>query len=250
MVKDKSFDFRRPLFLSVAAIIFCALLFLMVKNAVTRSTYFNIKKIVVRGSFKMEGLRYLLGENLLGIDFKNVEKRILFDYPALEKIRISRTFPDTLTIDIKARMPVAKLRLKKPYFIDSDGAILDLPFEEQNNGLPEITGLENKILNYHNIKREYLNIALTLIREYSKIKISKEYKIENINLAFPTQTFFTIKADPAGLDDKEAIKVIIGKEDIAKRLKTLSILLSKIKSNLSNIKYIDLRFKDPVTGKN
>ena len=72
MVKAKSFAFRRPLFSTVAAIIFCALLFFMVKNAVIKSAYFNIKKIVVRGSFKMEGLRYLLGENLLSINFKNV----------------------------------------------------------------------------------------------------------------------------------------------------------------------------------
>lgn len=237
-------------FLSVAVL--CVLLFSLSAKFLTTSSYFNIKKIMIKGGIKIEPPRYLLGKNLLSIDLKGIEKKVFFDYPALERVEISRVLPDTLLVGIKARIPVAKLRLRKPYFIDLRGAVLDLSFEETGAALPEIVGLEHKFLNPQGIKSEYLNIALTLITEYSKIDFSKDCPIKDINLSDLSQVFFTIRlnSSEAGSTGKDMgfIKVIIGKDDIVKRMKTLAVLLSKIKSNLNSIKYIDLRFKDPVTG--
>ncbi|MDP1853358.1 MAG: hypothetical protein Q8L26_04065 [Candidatus Omnitrophota bacterium] len=251
MAKNR-FHFLRSLVLFLSAVALCILLFFLLTRFLTASSYFDIKKIMIKGGIKIDPLRYLLGENLLSIDLKSVEKKVFFDYPALERVEISRVLPDTLIIGIKARIPVAKLRLRKPYFIDLGGAVLDLPFEETGAGFPEIVGLEHKFLNPQGIKKEYLNIALTLITEYSKIDFSKDYPIKDINLSDLSQVFFTIglNSHKVASTDKDTgiIKVIIGKDDIVKKIKTLAVLLSKIKSNLGSVKYIDLRFKDPVTG--
>lgn len=251
MAKNR-FHFLGPLVLFLSAVTLGILLFFLLARFLTTSSYFNIRKIMIKGGIKIDAPRYLLGKNLLGIDLKGVEKKVFFDYPALDRVEISRALPDTLIIAIKARVPVAKLRLRKPYFIDAGGAILDLPFEETGTGLPEIIGLEHKFLNPQSIKNGYLNIALTLIGEYSKIDFSKDYPIKVINLSDVSQVFFTIGLNShkvAGTDkDIGTIKVIIGKSDIVKKLKTLAVLLPKIKSNLGSIKYIDLRFKDPLTG--
>lgn len=251
MQKNIFFSFSRFFILAIAVLLFCAFLFFWIDKSVTTSGYFNIKKIVIKGRFKIEPPRFILGKNLLSVDLKSIEKKLFFDYPTLEKIKITRSLPDTLVIDIKARVPIAKLRLKKTYLIDNQGAIIELPIDEKT-ALPEIIGLENKIVNSKNTNKDSLNIALTLLKEYSKIETFKDYPIEAINLSDLSQAYFTFGLNFTNIKDGRAkngsIKVIIGKENIIKRLKVLSSLLAKIKSNLTNISYIDLRFEDPVTG--
>ena len=47
----------------------------------------------------------------------------------------------------------------------------------------------------------------------------------------------------------DTLKVIVDDKDIERKLKILKVLLAKTKSEFGNLRYIDLRFKEPVVGK-
>lgn len=275
MLKIKLPHFKKYLILLLLAIIFCIVAVLLIKKAIYESSYFNIKNIVIEGTSGIESHRDLLGKNLFSVDLKRIEKRLLFEYPRLRNIEVIRSLPDTLIINIEKRLPVAKLKLNLPsigkerlYFIDNEATVLDLPYDKKYKSLPEVLGLKNKIRNPEvgkRIKEDDLDVALAILREYKKTEDFRQYAIESLDVSDLSETSFEIRQDFANTPHKKRnkniargmpritrgmlrIKIIIGKDKISQRLEMLSSLLSKIKSNLKDIRYIDLRFEDPVAG--
>ena len=142
----------------------------------------------------------------------------------------------------------------------SEAVILEMPLIEKYEKLPEIIGVKDKIKIFYigqKLKNDDLNVALNILRAYNVTDNLRIYPIEHIDIADSSGIFFKIRVSPFSPSkvsparasrNKLRIKIIIGKDEIEKRIKILSSLLPKIRSNLKKIKYIDLRFQDPVTG--
>lgn len=248
MLNIKLSHFKKPLILLLLVMVISITSIYLIKKAIVKSSYFNIKRIVLTGASDIEPPQDLLGKNLFSIDLQQVQKRLMFDYPELRDVEISRSLPSVLVIDIEPRLPIAKLKLygkTKFYFIDKEATILGLLDQKQYATLPEISGVGRKVKNLttgETINSSLLDIALKVLEEYADIEELKQYAIEEIDVSDLNDAFFKIRLGGMRL------KIIIGREQISQRLKVLSALLSKIRSNLSGIRYIDLRFKDPVTG--
>jgi len=102
-----------------------------------------------------------------------------------------------------------------------------------------ILGLENKISNpasgrKYNIKE--LNFAIELIKQIKTIRPLNLLKIKELNVEDLRYVTFLIAED---------LEVRIGQEEIKDKLQILSNLINQLKNDLANIKYIDLRFKEP-----
>ena len=50
-------------------------------------------------------------------------------------------------------------------------------------------------------------------------------------------------------DKASNLKIIMDEDDLDHELKMLSLVLSQAKVDANNIKYIDMRFKEPILGK-
>jgi cell division septal protein FtsQ len=245
-----------PLTIITIIIIFLASFFII--SYICRSFrllgYFQIKEIIARGVDGVE-FNYLKGKNIFSVDLKRQSRYILDSYPDCGKIKLVRVLPDKIFIDFIKRKPIALVKLYRYFAIDDEAVLF---YAKEDLDLPIITGLETKIFGpkpgaRYNIKE--LALVLGIIKEVNKNKILKHYKIRKIDIANPVNTSIFIShpqvmadysKDRQKIIPQEAVEVKIGQEDIKDKITILAGLIEQEESELVNIKYIDLRFKEPV----
>ncbi len=199
------------------------------------SEYFNIKEVITNN--EDVDLSYLKGSNIFSVNFKKVSRKLNSSYPEYRMITLLRNLPNCIIVDFKKRVPLAYVKLYRFFAVDEEAVLFNT--DEIRADLPIIFGLQTKIFGpksgqKHQVKE--LNLALDLIKTMSKTKPLQEYKIDKISAYRSKNLSFFI------LDNLE---VKIG-EDIKDKLKIFSSLLPHIASELHRIRYIDLRFKEPV----
>ena len=229
----------RIVFISIALspVIFLALRYL--GFALRDLDYFKIREVVaLRG--KAGGFSYLMGRNIFSIDLKEESRYISQIYPAYSKIRINRILPNRLFIDFFARRPLAYIKLSRYYCVDNEAVLFDQLAPDEEGGLPLIVGLENKILaphigNKYNIKE--LSLALEMINEIKNYKRLAAYQVKIINVVNPNAAFIILGDGP---------QILLGQGGVKNKVHILDNLLRQVEADLAKIKYIDLRFNDPV----
>lgn len=233
----------RPKFLFniiVIIIIFWGLIFIISFSLKTLKTldYFKIKDIVVKEIPSVD-LSYLKGRNIFNINLKEESSYASQLYPDYKKVRLIRILPNRIFVDFIRRRPLALLKLYRYFCVDEDAVLFDTT-DSAKEELPIILGLDTKIFGPKvgqkcNIKE--LTIALDIIKGIQKNKILKDYKIKMINVANPSNTsFFTT----------DGLEIKLGQDNIKDKINILSGLLKETKNELGNMKYIDLRFKEPL----
>jgi cell division septal protein FtsQ len=220
--------------------------------------YFKIKDVmVVRGKEGFD-FSYLVGRNIFNLDLKRESGYISELYPAYKKVRLIKALPDRLFVVFTERQPLAYVKLYRYFCVDSDRVLFAVPQGQEEADLPVITGLETKIFGakpgkQYNIKE--LVIALNIIKEAKIHNALRDYQIKRIDVANPAHTacFMIIPLQPTSDYAKEqaqavqeVLEVKIGQGDISDKMRVLGELFIQLKKDLSNIKYIDLRFKEPV----
>lgn len=222
----------------------------------TSSDYFKVKDIVTK-DLSAEDFFYLKGKNIFTIDLYKESRHILQFYPESSRILVVRILPDRLFICPVKRKPVALVKLFRYFALDESGALFYSREQAQELQLPLVLGLENKIINpvagkRYNIRE--LVLALNLIKEIKKSKQLKDVKIQKIDIsasdsATVTFVFFAESGAPQekqGVVAPHNIEVKISRENIKDKVAILSGVIAGTKDDLGNVKYIDLRFRDPV----
>jgi hypothetical protein len=156
------------------------------------------------------------------------------------------------------RKPVAFLRLRETFLIDEKGVIF-YPRQIEGLELPVISGLESKITYAKQGRRVVVRetvFALKLIKEISKDKVLSKYKLAKIdvanlpnsliilNLPLQKQESPDIKTEP--VIQNQGIEIKFGAENVADKLSALSNIFGATGNDVNTIKYIDLRFRDPL----
>jgi len=175
-------------------------------------------------------------KNIFFIDINNIKTTILEQFPYIEKIEVSRVFPQTINIKVFERREVGIFSKDNNYFfIDKNGVI----FEK----IPEI------ISDYPIIENPTFNEDLKL----GKNAINKELmeKILQIKdtLGIGIEKIFLNSSDKLVIMTKEKWEIYFHPErDIEWQLKKLKTVLEKEFSGdkRMDLKYIDLRFGDRV----
>ena len=244
--------------ITVIIIIFLALLFIIsyIYRIMSTSDYFRVTDIVTKVPNVVD-LSYLKGRNIFSIDLRKEADYILDYCPDFSKVRLAKVLPNRIFVDFIKRKPVAFVRLYKYYFVDENAVFFYSSSEPQDLELPIIAGLETKVFavkpgKKYNVRE--LALALNIIKEAKSNKILKDYKIKKIDVANPSNTlvFITLPSNPADYSNgkrvlaPEYLEVRIGEDDIKNRIIFLGGVVAQANKNLSNIKYIDLRFKEPV----
>jgi len=242
----------------VIAIISFAIFFIGYLGKVLKNLdYFKIKDIMDSKGHALSEFSYLKGRNIFNIDLRNEAQYLSELYPNYKEIRLIRLLPNRLIIDFIRREPVAYIKLYRYFYVDNDSVLFDMVGELEEPDLPVISGLDTKIFGPKSGKKYNiieLTLALNIIKELKRNKILKDYKIKRIDVVNLSSTSFFMFAPPKlsnyprgqltrGFQD---IEIKIGQDDIKGKIGTLSDLFIQVKNDWSNIKYIDLRFKEPV----
>lgn len=186
--KKKNYK-KRFMFVLLIVLLVCTALFTPV---------FNIKQIEVRGNTKFKPQEVInmsgmpLGQNIFKINYFKVKNNIETN-PYIEKVKISRVYPNRVRITIIERIPGAYFQFMNSYMIiDNNGIVLEVANSINNLTIPCIWGIgfkeysvgETLTVNKEDkqkfvIAQECINEAISqkIINALSKIDLTNPNKI-------------------------------------------------------------------------
>lgn len=230
-----------PFVIAFVAILIIAILAL---GYLRNSSYFSVRGIICSDQEKLSSIEKIINvknKNIFSLNLKEIANIIQEKYPGIFEISVTREFPNKLRIAFRERIPFAKLDFSnKDFYIDKEGVIVNLPENFDEGILPIINGsaITFKDLKIgQKIKSKNLNIALSLFKYMSSYEQLKRFKMARLDASNLNKISITLIND---------IQVMVREEDFREKLKILNSLFDQLSQEINNIKYIDLRFKDPV----
>lgn len=238
----------KSIVVTITLLLGCFSLIAYVSKTLRTSDYFRIKDIITRPDNAID-LFFLKGRNIFSVDFANEARYILDSFPEYSRVKLVRVLPDRIFVDFIRRNPLAYVKLYRYFAVDEEGTFFYATNQPQDAELPIILGLETKIFG-PKLGRRYNNpelmLALNIIKETQRSKAFKNYKIKKIDVSsLASASFFIALPQLATILPKD-LEVKLGAEKIKDKIIILSDLIATQKSDLGNIKYIDLRFKEAV----
>jgi cell division septal protein FtsQ len=244
--KTGGFPFKLVLFLLFLVILLSAGTITLAKS-ISQSSYFTIKDIFANEPDQTQ-LKYLIGRNIFSVDLKQEADDLTAEYPAYRAIRIIRVLPDRIYIEFIRRKPIALLRMYKYMFVDSTGVLFDIPRDQTITDLPAITGLETRIFGPKSGRKynsKELLAAIEIILEGQKFRWFNTYRIERIDVA-SLESISIFMRLPKDQQAVQLLEIKMDSREIRNKFRVLVQLLKEVKGDSGKIKYVDLRFKEPV----
>ena len=250
MAKKSGVNISRIAVIRVIVFLFIGLvLFTGYVNTVeflTSSPLFEVKDVMIDRSIQfidLRSLKNLKGKNIFKIDIKKIERQIAERYPYIAQLRVVRQLPDRILILAKKREPLMQIYFKKKYLLlDTQGVALYYTLQPVD--LPQVYGIP--------LEHDWLFLGRTIRGP----ELNKVVDILNMFKASPYLGRWRIHAVQAGNLSKidmlvgENMHVILDQDDTQDKIELLQMLISANKINLNQVKYIDLRFKEPVIADN
>jgi len=219
------------------------------------SDLFNVKDVYVRfydeknalhkADFRDIETESVLGRNVFLVDLKSFKESIEEDHPELRDIIVRRVLPDRLVIQARQRRAVARVYGDRPHFIDKDGVSLPYPGNASGGeNVPLILGIRATSPSISGAaQKEKIGNALLLIDTLSQNQKLSRYRIKTIDMTDNRNISFFLSAK-----DAEKVEIKIGDGGFDKRLDVLATVLDQLGRDIEKVKYIDLRFEDPIVG--
>lgn len=254
---------RRWLLVNAGCVLLCLGGAFALSAAFKNAEYFTVREVIIREKDDITNgestFAYFKGKNIFRFDLSREAARIALSYPSYRKIRLTRFLPDIILVDFLRRKPVASVRAQKGCYIDENAYLFDQPGAGEPSDLPVITGLDRKVsqarLGRPLALRETA-LALQVIRGMSAAHALSAYRIASIDVSELENLEFTLMpprlqaaADSQKAKEKDAsagIEVRLGPDNVPGKMQILATVLTQMRSTLPNIKYIDLRFREPV----
>lgn len=209
-------------------------------------SYFNVDKIIITGTglSSQEAARYCglsLPLNILTVDLEQLSYQIKALHPELNDVIVRKTLPDTLSIQLIRRQPVAVVNYTDAsYKVDAGGFVMQVYDSDNIRGLPEIIGIRHKEL-----ARRLLGVsddgrlhrALDVIRRTKETGLFKDYGLVAVDVRDSRNCTIWINNN---------VRIILSQENLEDNLFLLGRELPSI--DLNEITYIDMRFDDIILG--
>ena len=208
--------------------------------------YFKVRSVTIDPSLQFinkRDFRSLMGKNIFTVDLKAVQRKLSYKYPQAAKLKVVKRFPNQVSVLAKQRVPYAQLQIQdKIVVLDREAVILSLEDKKDKN-LPDIVGtkLKNpKLVLGMPLKGSDIWLTLKIIKLFSANSSLDPYLIKGVNIENLSKIIFTLS---------NQLDVIIDRDKIAQKIRVLGIVLAQDRLDLGDVKYIDLRFKEPIIGK-
>ncbi len=250
MVKKSSVKISGVAVLRIIIFLFLGLSFFTVYvNAVdflTKSPLFEVKDVMVERSIQFidkRSLKDLKGKNIFKVDLTRVHRQINQRYPYIAQLRVVRQLPDKILILAKKREPLLQIYYKKKYLlVDTEGVALYYVVQPVN--LPQVYGIpldrNGTFLGGH-VHGTQLNKTVEILNAFKESEHLKNWRIQQIQTGNLSKIEVVVG---------ENMHVILDQENTRDKIGLLQMLVAANKIDLKKVKYIDLRFKEPVIADN
>lgn len=235
--------FRPPLrIIFLLAIIFLALFLLIgyIWKVLKSSDFFTVRQVVVRNSDA--GFDYLKGRNIFLLDLKTESLKARLGCTDCLTVRFARIFPNCVFVDFVKRNPIALVKSSRDFEMDKQG-VLFYPAGSSAAGLPVVYGLKGRLTPGTRYNRPDINLALGIIAEFNANGNLKDFSLTRVDVANLESAWFFMVLPKQGWIGFE---VRTGENNIRAKMMVLGGLVKQARDEWARIKYIDLRFTEPV----
>ncbi|HOW34808.1 MAG TPA: hypothetical protein PL155_00125 [Candidatus Omnitrophota bacterium] len=230
----------------IVLVFFSFLTYQKVAFLLRHSDYFMIRSIICEPSLRfMEAslVSNFKGKNIFAVDLKKIERHLRVEYPRFTQLKILKRFPDQILVAARERAPFAQTKVNgKIVTLDPQGAMMEVS-TDLDDRLPFIIGVRLVVPKFvlgSRVDSIALRAAFEVIKAFRSEPELAGYHIAKIDVTNLSQIYFYINDD---------LRIIADQENIVRQLKILGLLLLQAKTELKDVKYIDLRFKEPILGK-
>jgi cell division septal protein FtsQ len=212
------------------------------------SKIFLIREIFIvegLGEIKLPELEKLKGHNIFLVDLTKVEAKVAAKYPHIGDLKVLRHFPDGIAISGFARQPVATAVINGGTLLEisADGYFLRHA-QREGDPLPVVRGLKPaKALAGEQVVDTNLAVAMGIIETIKSAQPLGSLGFREVDVTDPLKVICRFKDEAVSFD------VFLEKERFADRLKVLAAMIERRDLELAQVKYIDLRFDEPVIGR-
>jgi hypothetical protein len=176
-------------------------------------------------------------KSIFFVEFKKLEERVLKEFPKIEEVSFGKDYPETITLFVKERKPVAIFEQEgRLFFLDKKGVV----FKDASEKKDWLVIKSNE--------RRNVDFGSSLFEEeiMEKILIAEEELVDSdINIVF----FDIINYQRFNVLVEEGWEIYFNLEDdVVQQVLNLNLILEKEISpeKRDNLEYVDLRFGNQV----
>jgi len=233
--------FRRPsvLWALVASVAFGLALW----HALVNSQAFAVTEIDVPADYEFKLPASLIGQNLWRVDLPALAESLRAQQPHLKRIRVIRRLPHTLVIDVVARKPVAQVRVAQWHPVDREGYVLAQGKPAPWEGLVVLKGIDRpdaplRVGQANDSDR--LREAIALVERLRRLSALGPSALTLVDVGDVKHVSFVIDGE---------LEIRCGShEELPDQLARLGEVLRMVRRRQLAVRYIDLRFDEPVLG--
>jgi cell division septal protein FtsQ len=213
-----------------------------VLNFLNTSPLFDVKDVLIDQSISFidsRPLKALKGQNIFGIDLVKLHRQIAGNYPQISQLRVVRQMPDIIKVLAKKREILLQVEIHSKFLIvDMEGVTMfytptPLPY-------PLIKGIplaRNKIVLGAPTTNKELKLIIELLAQLRSHPRTSRLKLLKIDAGNLSKIQLLVMPN---------LQIIIDQDDLSAKVRMLEILFENNKINWNHVKYIDIRFKEPI----
>lgn len=235
---------RIIIFLFIGVVLFW--IYSRTSHYLNNAPLFNIKDVMIDQSISFIDHRPLMrlkGQNIFSVDTNKLHRQLSQQYPQISQLRVVKQMPDIIMVLAKKRDVLLQFQVKHRYLVvDTEGVTMFYAPSPLSVPLVKGLALENvRIILGASSNVKEVNLMVDLIRQFKAHPQTSRLKIVAVDASNLSKIQLTVMPN---------IQIITDQEDIARKIDMLEILLNNGKIKWNQVKYIDLRFKEPIIKEN
>lgn len=209
----------------------------------SRTEAFRLERIETPPDIDFAIPNGLIGRNIWTVDLRQLTDQLKAQRPHLKRVRVIRRLPDTLVIEVLARVPVAQVQLSAGtwHAVDREGVVLPSLGRAPASHLAILKGLHPARLKVGRASAEAdLQRAVRMAESLQRAPALIGHRLTSLDVG-----------DEEGLVAvlDETLEVRFGRADqLAEQLPRLRRVLALVQERSLDARYLDVRFEDPVVG--
>ena len=205
-----------------------------------RADAFRITQVHLPAQSSLKLPEPLIGGNLWELDIRALADALHRQQPWLKTVRVVRQLPNTIRIQTITRIPLAQVKLATWYPVDRDGFVLPEGTTEPSPNLIRITGVDqgrSRLTVGALNTDEHLAAGLRVAQSLRKTGAMAR-RLTAIDVANLQQLRLTLDGETEVRCGAEA--------ELSAQLERLRAALKVIARQSMTVRYIDIRFNEPV----
>jgi cell division septal protein FtsQ len=205
-----------------------------------RTDAFRITQVLLPSDSSLTLREPILNTNLWDLDIHALARELKQQQPWLKEVRVIRQLPNAIRVEAIPRIPLAQVRAGRCHPVDQEGFLLPPGSGVASEDLVRFSGTGPALSIGKANTDERLLLALRILQKLRRNPVLVSRRLTEINVADPQQIRFVVDGE---------LEVRCGSEpELDAHLSRLRASLRAVSQQPMSVRYIDLRFKEPVVG--